>query len=435
MRNQGGSSQPAIMEYPFDYDRYIKERLREIGDLDERRFAKEILLDGLGRVIRCMEQKYQKLEQRVYDEVETAANQYGIVTTIVQRKHYDPTNGTLFPVDERDLDGKMLSEDLSEDNRVFLGTTFLEADEETQKEFCARVCFPGIRNQKKEDFFIEQTRRYQEAVERLYQVFQDNHVPWETMNTGYLDKFYDVYAEKESRLDREGEEPDSLENVEIWYGKFASAVRYGRIPLWNLEKIFFDKTDFMMPCMDGIYYEHEFSLEGKEERDGYLIRANEEILEIRHEPDRILIKSGTEIFVNWEALHLVQKKTQRSLDYEAPLLTNRRKDSFVRRYAEKNGSCLMTRLDLFRRIMELDIQDYVEVVDYEISEAGRDYPKEKGMNWFVPEEVIPMERRRLLLLKFEEKQRGNYLNGSMVRFAVSQIQREIHEYCCVGVIV
>ena len=61
--------------------------------------------------------------------------------------------------------------------------------------------------------------------------------------------------------------------------------------------------------------------------------------------------------------------------------------------------------------------------------------KEKGMNWFVPEEVIPMERRRLLLLKFEEKQRGNYLNGSMVRFAVSQIQREIHEYCCVGVIV
>ncbi len=95
----------------------------------------------------------------------------------------------------------------------------------------------------------------------------------------------------------------------------------------------------------------------------------------------------------------------------------------------------MTRLDLFRRIMELDIQDYVEVVDYEISEAGRDYPKEKGMNWFVPEEVIPMERRRLLLLKFEEKQRGNYLNGSMVRFAVSQIQREIHEYCCVGVIV
>ena len=129
MRNQGGSSQPAIMEYPFDYDRYIKERLREIGDLDERRFAKEILLDGLGRVIRCMEQKYQKLEQRVYDEVETAANQYGIVTTIVQRKHYDPTNGTLFPVDERDLDGKMLSEDLSEDNRVFLGTIFLEADE------------------------------------------------------------------------------------------------------------------------------------------------------------------------------------------------------------------------------------------------------------------------------------------------------------------
>ena len=39
-----------------------------------------------------------------------------------------------------------------------------------------------------------------------------------------------------------------------------------------------------------------------------------------------------------------------------------------------------------------------------------------------------------LLLKFKERQPGHYLNGSMVRFVVSQMQLEISEYRCVGVI-
>ena len=56
------------------------------------------------------------------------------------------------------------------------------------------------------------------------------------------------------------------------------------------------------------------------------------------------------------------------------------------------------------------------------------------MNWFVRDELFPMESRKVLLLKFKERQPGHYLNGSMVRFVVSQMQLEISEYRCVGVI-
>lgn len=94
----------------------------------------------------------------------------------------------------------------------------------------------------------------------------------------------------------------------------------------------------------------------------------------------------------------------------------------------------MTKTDLYRRIMELDIGDYKEVVNYEICNNGRDYPAAEGMNWFVREDLFPMESRKVLLLKFEEKNPGFYLNDSMVRFAVSQIQMEISEYRCVGVV-
>lgn len=44
MENWKDNNLSAILEYPFDYDRFIEECLREIDDLDERRFAKKILV-------------------------------------------------------------------------------------------------------------------------------------------------------------------------------------------------------------------------------------------------------------------------------------------------------------------------------------------------------------------------------------------------------
>lgn len=42
----------SVMEYDFDFQRYIEARLREIDDLDERGYAKKVILEGLGAVIR-----------------------------------------------------------------------------------------------------------------------------------------------------------------------------------------------------------------------------------------------------------------------------------------------------------------------------------------------------------------------------------------------
>ena len=42
MKEEGKVWKEGIQEYPFDFERYIEERLREINDLDERRFAKMV---------------------------------------------------------------------------------------------------------------------------------------------------------------------------------------------------------------------------------------------------------------------------------------------------------------------------------------------------------------------------------------------------------
>ncbi len=432
----------AVQDYPFDFERYIEEQLRKIDDLEERKYAKEALLHGLGRILACTEEKYRKLERRIYEETEIAANRYETAMTIVQKKHYDPTNETLFPVDPLDLQEKALAEKLTTDRELFLGTIFLEADDGMQERFLKEGSFSAGSAQREVRVQIRPAERYQDMIEQLYHIFLDNHVPWQTVHTGYLDKFYDVYLDPVGIREENGAQDQrhektgrpALEELQIQYGAYERFVKTDVLPLWNVEWLSFDSADFMIPGMDGICYEHEFSLEDQEEQDGYLIASNEEILEIRHEKKKIVIRSPKETFEGWKALHIVRLPAARSLDYDAPFLTNRRRDSFLRRYAAGCGVPLLTKADLFRRITELDVRDYIEAEDYEIREHTEDFPAVRGMNRFVRDELFPMESRRILLIQFREVKPGHYLNGCMVRFVISQIQMEISEYRCVGVI-
>lgn len=423
----------AILEYPFDFERYIEERLREISDFDERQYAKKILAEGLGKLIQCTESRYRNLEKRVYEELEIGANQYETVLTVVNRNNYDPTNLTLYPVVEEDLQVEILVEKLSNENLMWLGTIYLRVSEQEQRRFEQIQSFAGTLDygEEKQDteFYIQPAKRYRNIMEKVYRVFQDNHIPWETINTAYLDKFYDVYTVVQEKG------TVTLENAAIIFDEFESAVCYGQVPLWNMEWVKFDSGDFMLPSMNDIYYEHEFTLEDKSDGDGYLIETNEDILEIRHEKKKIVMKSPKETFESWRVLHIIQKETIHSLDYDTPMITNHKNDSFIRRFAENSRTMLMTKTDLFRRIMELDIRDYIEVIGYEICSNVRDYKTVESMNWFVRDELFPMESRKVMLLKFKEKEPGNYLNESMVRFVISQIQLEISEFRCVGVII
>lgn len=423
-------------EYPFDFERYIEERLREIGDLEERRFAKVVLKDGLGKIIRCTEEKYRALERRIYEEIEIPGNCYEIATTIVRKEHFDPTNDTMFPVWMEDMDKDNTGE-MIKGPGIYLETVYMELSEQElermrrdKKQFIVKIRQDGPDIE--EDTLVIELRpalRYREMVEQLYLVFQNNSIPWSTINTAHLDKFYDVFLCRKG----DGSLP-AIKEQDIKYslGKWDAAVRRGVIPLWNVQKILFGSASFMKPCPDGKYYEHEFMPEYDSLEDGYVIQANEDILEIRHEKGKVILRSGLGTFDGWVAYRIVQKGPVLSLDYTDPVLTNRKKDSFLRRYAENTQIKLLTKADLFRRITELDVSNYLEIFDYQICDNISDFPLAEGMNWFIRDELFPMDSRKVLLFLFREKKQGYYLNDAMVRFVISQIQLEISEYRCVG---
>lgn len=435
MEERRDENRYAVMEYPFDYKRYIEKQLRKIDDLDERRFAKTVLLEGLGNIIQCMEEKYQNLEQRIYRETEVERNCYETTTTIIKKDDYDPMNSTLFPVYAKDLEEDQLREELSSEDRIYIETIFLKADEKTVQKFQKIGKFSGVYKEEEIWFSICPTQRYRKQLQQLYQVFQDNHIQWETVHTGFLDKFFDVWIEGIEQIER-GKEitKKPLEKRMINYGSFQSMICYNRIPLWNIEQIHFDSVNFMLPCIDGIYYEHEFNIPDAKEKDGYLIETNEDILEIRHENGKIFIKSDKETFEGWQALHMVQGKTVRSLEYTEPFLSNHKKDSFFEKLSKKTQVLLLTKIDLFRRIMTLNMEEYIEVIGYQVCDHVEEYPVTESMNWFVKDELFPLETRKVLFLQFREKIPEFYLNDSMVRFVISQIQLEVNEYLCIGII-
>lgn len=429
-----------LFEYPFDFDAYIQECLRGISDLDERKFAKTVLLEGLLSVIRTTEEKYLQLEHRVYEEIESRTSRYAITSTAVYLSDYDPTNPTLFPVCREDL--KIRKPDLGtfqtggEQDSFCIGTIFLRADNVRCMAFQKKGVFAGrVKTQTgtyEASFHVKRAARYRGAVAHLYELFVYNSIPWTTVNTGYLDKFFDVCLQTVEGELKQGEQ---WESAEIDYGEFQPFVREGMLPLWNVGQIVFSSKDFVVPCIDSKDYEHELPIGDFGEENGYLIEKNREIVGIRNTIDKIVMRSPVEVFENWTGYKIVPGDTVHSLRYDERPIGNRKKDSFIRRYMEQTGVRLHSKSDLYRRVGDLGLEEFLKIAGVEVLPVESQYPLLDDMNWFIKDELYPLETRRILLLQFEAADPGNYLNDALVQFAVSQIQLDEGEYRCVGVLV
>ena len=87
-----------IVESITDLQQHIRKRLTEIEDLDERKDAREILLEGLVPIFERMEKRYLDLENQIKREIEIPNEKYAVSMTVIKQKDYDPINGTLYPV-------------------------------------------------------------------------------------------------------------------------------------------------------------------------------------------------------------------------------------------------------------------------------------------------------------------------------------------------
>ena len=422
-----------VDEKRFDYGKYIQERLREIDDLDERREAKTLLTEGLGRMAAWSEERYAALEERVQRELDAPWRPFHTFTTIIERKDYDPISSFWTPLCMEDLQaghGQETCETVylaagEAACRAFLAAGVVEA-QDTQTGQCIRLT-------------VRRPARYQACLARLYALFSGNHVPWQTVHMGHLERFFDLVPEgAENGEQGNGQtERGSRRRYRFQDERWAGCILQGMIPLWNVRQIPVRSREFRVPCIDEAYYEHAFYLpEEKGQTDGYLAQAGDGILSIRYEKDKIILKARQDTLEDISVFRLCQAGPEPSAGYRYPVLSNCRLDSLAARYLQKSGRFLQTPAELGRKVQELAGSYGMEMAGCEILERAEEGFLSGDMNDFAGARVFTDDRRKILLIRIRRdgKYQDDYLYEAQVRYILSQLQMEFMEYRCMGVV-
>lgn len=432
-----------MLDTRFEFAGYIQKRLKDIDDLDERRFAKELLLENLCKVFTWTERKYDALEQRIQNELDAAWKHFNVRMTIVDRKDYDPINGSWFPVCEEDIMENPVRNSID----MNIETIYLSAGEDLCRKFSQGKTVTGIDREtgEKRRFRIEKSKRYQKSIEKLYALFTENHVAWQTLHLGHLERFYDLIpeegtSEKEKPEKEEGtpeKERGRNENRTFRFGEWDKYMESGKILLWNIEKTSIHSSEFRMPCIDEVFYEHIFYLPQEQAQgDGYLIEAGEEILSIRYEKNKIVLKTEKESLENVFLYRLYQQEAEASIGYHYPVLTNYKKDSMAIRYSQQTGNFIQSPLELYRKIEEMSGSYHINVLGYEITSHADGDLLHGDMNAFTGTKVFGNDKRSILLFKIQEdEEETDYLYEAQIRYILSGLQMEFLEYRCAGVLV
>ncbi len=416
-----------IEEKRFDYESYIQNKLKEIDDLDERRFAKELLLEGLRNVFSWAEHKYDALEKRVQNELDVPWKSFHVYMTIIDRADYDPINHFWFPICEEDIKKNIKRE---------CETVYLAAGEKAYKAFNEQKILVGTDSKTGETvrFRIERSARYQQSIKMLYELFTGNYIPWQTLHLGHLERFYDLIPENGTLVDKEGRE----EGRGFQYGKWDQYIQTGKIPLWNIEKTSIHSSEFRVPCIDESFYEHIFYLPQEQTSDdGYLVETGEEIRSVRYEKNKIILKTKKASLENVFLHRLYQGTPEGSVGYRYPVLSNSRKDDLAARYLQQTGNFIQSPLELYRKIEEMSGGYRINVLGYEITADAAGEIFSGDMNVFAGAGIFERDERSILLLKIqrEEQAETDYLYESQIRYILSVLQREFLEYRCMGVLV
>ncbi|MDE7199511.1 MAG: hypothetical protein K2O15_11600 [Lachnospiraceae bacterium] len=410
-------------EKDFHYQNYIQEQLKRIDDLDERRFAKQLLTESLGRAIAWSEEKYAALERRIQNELDVPWRYFHVCMTVIEKTDYDPINTFWLPVCEEDT--KKIQGQSCE-------TVYLAADEQSCKEFLKMDTLTGVCEATGEtvSFKIRPSERYWQSMDRLYRLFISNHVPWQTVHMGHMERFFDLIPETE---EGQAAGTDWVIQDDMWN----MYVRRGMMLLWNIRQSAVHSREYRVPCIDEVFYEHVFYLPQEEEtEDGYLVDAVEDILSIRYEQNRIVLKTKAETLEDIKVYRLGQGEPEQSAGYRFPVLSNQRKDSLSARYSHRMGNFIQTPAELKRKVEEMADGYRISLTDYEILDRAEEAFLEGDMNSFTGVRLFTDDQRKILLLRFQayEGEREDYLYESQVRYILSQLQMECLEYRCMGIL-
>ena len=415
----------------FDIKKYVKDRLSEIKEEDEYVFAKSVLYDGLYRMSEVFEERYKSLYKKVYDELESKEESYEIAILLLS-KNENTFLRMFFPISDLDvIEDKEadIKEECMEDKNS-IKTVYLNATDSVCKAFLQENIRVSFTNNKEKHTLLVQPKkalRYRKEVGKLYETFSYNGLRWNTVNTAYLDRFFDI--------DLSGL-PQNARDVEVDYGKYADMIEEELYPVWNIEKNVFKSSTFLSPSKDGLYYEREMIRQKDKEIILRLIQKTGGMVGIRQEEEKIIVKSYEESYSDLEGYNIFDIRYTKE-ELPIGLISNKRKEGMIGRLLNKAKEKIHTEAEIERIIEELDIGEYVSLKSCERLATNKAFLEEMkilpDMNNFTNENFQLTDESPKLILRFLRNSDSN-LCEAMVRYAISQLQISFDEYICIGVL-
>lgn len=415
------------------------ERLRKIENLEQRQLLKDIVSGVFVNLIDYQDEMNKKLEERVFNEMDDFENMHDIYVTLSSRENVDPIHECLFPILRSDLEDKpihmdKLLEPLKNNQPSVLFTLFLECDAmqiqqllAEQRQFTGKIL--TSEGQVHIKVMLQKNVTYLQEVEKLHSIFQMNGVPWKTINHPYIHKFFDVLLVECPPL---REETEILEFV-IDLEEYEDKKRLNMVPLWNIERIELKNIGFPTPALDKVNYEHVLSIRKTGAQHGYLVDGCEDdIRYIKRGENELTIVSPHDKSGVWQLLKIAKREEEKIGRLEYELISNRRKNHFTHKFANKYTPAVKTKGEIIRLINSFEVAEKVELVTIDVLETFNGESVSYSVNPFFIEELGEHSNKNVMLLTFKAKEHMNFMLNDILSFLVSEVQRYFIEYKCVG---
>lgn len=419
----------------------IKNKLSRIQDLEERRLLKDILNYTFSEMIDYCDASYQHLVDAVFDQMDSDKMTHKIYTTISKVEDYDPIDSFMYPMKPEDIEKrKHMTDDilyaLQEKGTAIIGRTFLQCDYlELEKILEAGKIYAGeiVTESGRYPVHIklQLSSDYISCISDLYYDYLANGIEWTTVNAPYIYKFVDFAIQECAGLPA-GEE---IETVHVDLGE-AQEFRYDNmIPLWNLESIQMQSTNFPIPTKDNIHFQHKITLNEKNTAYNYIVRFGR-----KNEYDGYCVRDSESVSIilaldtidYWPAYRIKDKDEEVIYDYQFPLISNGCHDTFMVRYAKNESKIIHTKAELIRKVLSYEAVEGVKVSDITFIEPGNELvPETYPVNTFIEEDIRKDSSKKVMLIEYTAGHK-DYMTRDLMSFVLSEVQRYFPEYKCEG---
>ncbi|MCY9513886.1 normocyte-binding protein [Paenibacillus apiarius] len=430
----------------------VHDRLSRMEDLEQRKLLKQLMTGLFLNLVEYQEEMNRNIERKVFDEVEDGEDKHDIFVSMCRRDDLDPIHDFLHPMLPEDaarkpIDMSSLVEQVQRQEEALLFTLFLQCDFAALRELLTgKRTFRGEMKTSGGSCAIQvrllQSRLYINEIEKLYHVFQQNSIPWKTVNHPYAHKFFDVLlTDCEDTL----REEDEIYEITVDLEEFEPHKRVDVVPLWNIEQLAIKNSGFPVPASDRVNFEHVLSLHKTGSEHGYLVEGNEDnIRYIKRTRDELTIVSPQEKAGIWNVLKISQPVASRlgSLEYE--LVSNRRTDGFIGKYARRQAQIVRAKGEILRIVHSFDAARMLQLEHVDIRDRVDGTEQTYEMNPFISDNVRTERDKKVMRLGFRARnadkadnannaEEGNrFILHDLMSFLVSEVQMYFPEYKCEG---